>query len=271
MSKRQNFQDLFQGFQSSQELWHADAVYDLEQFYLKPTTSAFILKSDPKKLRLGKWVEQFVAFQLKQDPAVQILEENLQIKDSKVTIGELDVVLLKHQQYIHLEIVYKFYLYDTTTKSSNALAHWIGPNLKDSLIYKLNKLKEKQLPLLYHPKTEDALQHYDLDVKSITQYVCFKAQLFLPFGLHSIDITPLNLNCVVGWYLSYKDLSALRTYQFYIPEKLDWLCHPKHDVRWLSFEDAQPEIQTQIKNERSPMCWVKKTTSAIEKCFITWW
>lgn len=271
MNKRLNFQELFQGFQNTPELWTSDTIYHLEQYDTKATTKPFLLKSDSKKLRLGKWVEQFVAFQLAQDSSVQIIEENLQIRNNKVTIGELDLLLLKNEQVIHLEIIYKFYLYDTAQKYTNPLDYWIGPNRRDRFIYKLNKLKEKQLPLLYHHNTAEALQHHNIDFNSIKQEVCFKAQLFLPLEAQSTDIYPLNPDCIAGWYLNYDNISILKTHQFFIPEKLEWLSNPKHNVVWHSFEDARLEIQKQIENKQSPMCWIKKDIHKIEKCFITWW
>ncbi len=271
MDTRLNFQELFQGFQNTPELWTSHAIYHLEHYSSHPTTKPFVLNSDLKKLRLGKWVEQFVAFQMQQDSEVIVLEENLQIKNNKITIGELDVLLQKNQQTIHLEIVYKFYLYDTAENYINPLDYWIGPNRSDSLIQKLNKLKEKQLPLLYHPKTSEALKHHNIDLNSVKQQVYFKAQLFLPFDMQAIDIAPLNSKCIEGFYLNFENIRVLEDHQFYIPQKLEWLSIPKHDVLWLSFEDAAPEIQKQIENERSPLCWIKYDNLNIEKCFITWW
>jgi len=58
--------------------------------------------------------------------------------------------LWENNKPIHLEIIYKFYLYDPSIGLTQ-LDHWIGPNRRDSLVKKLTKLKQKQLPLLYHP------------------------------------------------------------------------------------------------------------------------
>ncbi|MFK7833751.1 MAG: DUF1853 family protein [Winogradskyella sp.] len=266
-----NFQDLFEGFQNTALLWERSAVYNFEQFQPKSTSHHFTQSAEPKQLRLGKWVEKFIAFQLQKDATIKILEENLQIKDHKITIGELDLVILKKQQPIHLEIVYKFYLYNPKQDSTNALDPWVGPNKNDALIYKLNKLKEKQLPLLYHPKTTLALERHSLDVDTIKQKVCFKAQLFLPYKKQHIDVFPLNSDCVSGWYLNFESIDELRKFQFYIPEKLEWLCTPKPKVTWFHFDDAFDLIKTQIQNKRSPLCWIKNDINALQKCFITWW
>jgi len=266
-----NFQELFKGFQSTPLLWKASDIYNLEQFYLEPTLNPFIQESESKKLRLGKWVEKFVSFQLKQLNTIKILEENLQIKDNKITIGELDLLLLKDKQPIHLEIIYKFYLFDPNKKNTTLLNHWVGPNQNDALVFKLNKLKEKQLPLLYHSKTKAVLKNNLLDINSIKQNVVFKAQLFLPYENQNTDITPLNSNCVMGWYLNFDKINELKNFDFYIPEKLEWLCLPKASVDWLFFEEAKKEIRTHIEKKRAPLCWIKNKNNELQKCFITWW
>ncbi len=252
-------------------LWNSSDVYDFEQLCPEDTKEQFILSSAYKRLRLGKWVEKFVAFQLQQQNNIKILEENIIVKNDKQTIGELDMLLLKDDQPIHLEIIYKFYLYDTNKNDPNILGSWIGPNRNDALIYKLKKLKEKQLPLLYHPRTKETLEHYQIDMNSIQQHVCFKAQLFLPFDNKNINIAPLNSNCISGWYLNFNRISELEGFQFYIPEKLEWLFVPKESVDWIPFIEAKSEIENYIANQRSPLCWVKKDTHKPQKCFITWW
>ena len=129
------------------------------------------------------------------------------------------MLLLENEQPIHLEIIYKFYLYDATNNKAKKLDAWVGPNRSDALVYKLKKLKEKQLPLLYHPITIEILNHYNLDINIMRQKVCFKAQLFLPYHHKNIDIAPLNSNCVNGWHLSFTHINELENFEFYIPKK----------------------------------------------------
>ncbi|NRD23696.1 DUF1853 family protein [Winogradskyella litoriviva] len=263
---------MFEGYQNTPLLWKSTAVYNLEQFSPKLTSKQFYNNSEYKKLRLGKWVENFVSFQLQQDDYIELLEENLIINnDSKQTIGELDLLFLKDHNPIHLEIIYKFYLYDINKKQSELLNFWVGPNQNDALIYKLTKLKEKQLPLLHHPKTKDILKHYKLNFNTIKQKVCFKAQLFLPYGNNNIDVSPLNANCVVGWHLNIENIHYLKNYQFYIPKKLEWLCLPHENVNWCSYKQAKDEIKSYTKSRQSPLCWLKKENNEFIKCFITWW
>ena len=65
-------------------------------------------------------------------------DKGVKIIVDKITIGEIDCLIEYLNKYIHLEIVYKFYLYDEHINTGE-LDHWIGPNRKDSLVFKLNK------------------------------------------------------------------------------------------------------------------------------------
>jgi len=131
---------------------------------------------DMPNSRLGKRVEEFVLWELQNEVGVRVLRENVQVFDRQTTIGELDCLLLKGQQAIHLEMVYKFYLYDPSL--GIGLDRWIGPNRNDSLVQKLSKLKERQLPLLCKPPTQPVLQNCGLVAENILQQVFFKACIF---------------------------------------------------------------------------------------------
>lgn len=148
--KTNDLQRNFEGYLQTPILWQNTEVYGLQHYALKPMKVEAFTKEITQNLRLGKLVERFVFSQLGEDSECQILAENLQIQDGKRTIGELDALILDKGKPIHLEIVYKFYLFDPH-ENDNELSHWIGPNRKDSLLQKLEKLREKQLPLLYHP------------------------------------------------------------------------------------------------------------------------
>ncbi|WP_295983015.1 DUF1853 family protein, partial [uncultured Algibacter sp.] len=124
-------QKRYEGFLKTPFLRINDAVYNLDQFKI---TSKFnkIKIALEKNLRLGKYVEQLVSFELAQQNNISVLAENIQIQDGKITLGELDCLLLKNNKPIHLEVIYKFYLYDATVGESE-IDHFIGPNRKDSL------------------------------------------------------------------------------------------------------------------------------------------
>ncbi len=259
----------YQGFLNTPNLWIADAIYGFKQLDLPSKAYTFnTVISSP--LRLGKLVERFVSHQLKHDESISILAENIQIQDGKLTIGEIDCLLKQNNQNIHLEIVYKFYLYDDTV-GDNELAHWIGPNRKDSLIQKLAKLKEKQLPILYSNYTEPILKTLNLKAENIKQYTCFKAQLFLPFETKTITSKSINPDCIKGFYINREKLSQFSDCQFFIPDKLNWLIDiPKHKS-WLTYNAFLEKLILLLNQKKAPLCWMKNTNGETEKCFVVWW
>ncbi|MDG1660909.1 MAG: DUF1853 family protein [Winogradskyella sp.] len=268
---KKNTELQYNGLLNTPNLWANSVVFNLKQFQLEKQQFSFQDSSNFKEIRLGKRVEEFLSFQFKHSDDIDIISKNLQIIKEKITIGELDFLLKNKSKYIHLEVVYKFYLYDPNINSNNILKHWIGPNRKDTLSFKLNKLKEKQLPLLYSNQCKAALKNLKLDIEQIEQLVCYKAQLFLPFEKNAIDIEPLNKACIIGFYLSYSNIETLKSYQFFIPEKLDWLVIPHHKVDWMSFNELKIQLSNFINEEYSPMVWLKSPNDKLLKCFITFW
>jgi hypothetical protein len=108
-------------------------------------------------LRLGNRLERYFSFIIDQTKRYEVLLENYQVIQNKVTLGELDFVLkdIDNQEVIHVELGAKLYLYDPNKKVE--LDRWVGPNRRDNLNKKLDKLKQVQLPLLYDVFTQNEL------------------------------------------------------------------------------------------------------------------
>jgi hypothetical protein len=258
----------YQGFLNTSNLW-LENTFGMQQFEITNSVSEV---SDLKnhRLRLGNLVERFVFKQLQKDTSISILAENIQIQKDKITIGEIDCLLKKGEQPIHLEIVYKFYLYDETVGTTE-VDHWIGPNRKDSLVQKLAKLEEKQLPLLYHNCTKPVLEKLDIQVEEIQQQVCFKAQLFVPFQNQKIPFKAINASCVKGFYIPQMELQQFKDCTFFLPEKRDWLIDiPTHNL-WQSYHTFLEALKPLLNQEKSPLCWIKKPNGKTVKCFVVWW
>lgn len=261
----------FKGFLETPLISGNEDIYGLNPFRLNNQKDYLLNDTSFVNQRLGKLVEQFTCFQLQLDPKIKLLASNIQIKNEKQTIGEIDALLQNEHKLIHLEIIYKFYLYDILNNYKEPLAYWIGPNRKDTLLYKLDKLKNKQLPLIHNKSTQPYLATYNIDKDKIEQQIYFKAQLFVPHNFSNIDIEPLNEECISGSYISYKEISIFNNQQFYIPKKLDWLVIPHENVNWLNFEDATKQIKEFIVKELTPLIWLKDEHNNLKKYFITWW
>lgn len=262
-------QQRFEGFLKTPFLWNG-VLGDLQQFSIPLFQEKTTLNLDlSKATRLGNYVEQLVFYQLENTENIQILARNEQIIENKNTLGEIDC-LLKHTEVpIHIEIAYKFYLYDDEV-GGNFLEKWIGPNKRDSLVLKLNKVKEKQFPLLFHKTCKPLLKALNLNPLEMEQQTYFKAQLFVPYQ-KEIQLKQINSECVSGFYLRLKEFKSFVDCKFYVPKKLDWLIIPHSNVEWISYQKTTQKILLFHDKKSTPLCWVKKRNGEINKVFVIWW
>ena len=260
----------YEGFLNTPQLWENKEVYKLQQFKLPNIKTPSFNGVLQKNQRLGKRVESFLSHQLQQDALIKILVENTQIQNKKITVGELDFLINYYKNPIHLEVIYKFYLYDASVGKTE-LEHWIGPNRRDCLVSKLNKLKDKQLPLLYNIFTKPLLTKLNLQLEKIQQQVLFKAQLFIPFQTKNFEVKPLNSECIKGFYIHFNELQQFKTCKFYIPTKLNWLQEIKSQTKWQNFEQFSKIIKVFFNQKSAPLCWLKHPNGETEKFFVVWW
>ncbi|REE82882.1 hypothetical protein BX611_0157 [Lutibacter oceani] len=265
-----NIQLQYEGYFNTPSLWNGDKIFGLKQFKINKFPTSKFEGAIFKNLRLGKRVERFVTHELNQHQGIKILAENVQIQNGKTTVGEIDCILTANEKPVHLEIIYKFYLYDKTVGTTE-LEHWIGPNRKDSLVDKLTKLKEKQLPLLYNTYTSKLLEKLNLKSKNIEQQVCFKAQLFVPLELINSSFNEINNECIKGFYIHFEKLKQLADCKFYIPSKINWLQEVQTHVKWISYTRFYTKIEEIIKEETAPLCWIKYPNGTMQKLFVVWW
>ncbi len=259
----------FDGFRNTPFLWK-ELLEGLKMYEPGDLSITDYPKVDPGlHIRLGKLTEQFVLFELERNESVQLLKSNIQIFRDQITIGELDCLIRQSEVNIHLEMVYKFYLYDPFV--SKELDRWVGPNRNDSLVLKLNKLKEKQLPLLYHPETQKWLNALGLRSSEFVQRLYFKAQLFVPFDALQSSFRFVSSDCIKGFYVREKDLGLFANNEFYVPAKLDWLVEPHPEVEWIPFQIFRKVISELLASQRSPLCWMKSAEGSIQKFFVVWW
>ena len=260
----------YDGFINTPLLWENHDIMGLTQLELPMQSPFQFNETIQRNLRLGKRVERFVIAELNQQPNIEILLENIQIRQGKIAIGEVDCILKQNGIPIHLEIIYKFYLYDPSAGTTET-EHWIGPNRKDSLVQKLNKLKDKQLPLIYKDQAKSVLEGIHVMPEDIVQRVCFKAQLFTPYKVNQENFDLINSDCLKGFYLNYVDLDKVSHCQFYIPSKADWLNEVQSQVDWISFSQFKECITPQILGKRAPLCWIKYPNGVTSKFFVVWW
>nr|WP_255584706.1 DUF1853 family protein [Zunongwangia sp. SCSIO 43204] len=254
-----------------------DAAFDLQIFALSDrfpaTKDQFeIAEKVDRIFVLGKRAERFFEFQIQHSEKYDLRISNLQIIQHKKTLGELDFIVEEKDtgQLIHIELVYKFYVYDPSYKEE--LARWIGPNRKDSLLEKVEKLKTRQLPLLHNSETKQILNSKHISTRSISQQVCYKANLFVPRKLQYNSFSSINNDCIIGFWIHFSEFESDEFSQskFFSPSKQFWPVDPAKNDIWLSYSEIFPQIRSFIQQKRSPLLWMK-TKDTFERFFVVWW
>lgn len=260
------WQLFFEGYLKTQPLW-IGKLNNLVMLELPDHPTPKFNKSIEKQFKLGHLVEHFVAQELDLHNNIEVLAENIQFHHESRTIGEIDFVIRTKDQIAQIESSYKFYLWDESVGNTE-LDHWIGPNRKDSLQLKLNKIETHQFKLSRFPEVSEYFSN--LTTKPIQQFVYFKAQLFIPLN-STPKFSQLNRRAVEGYYLTRKELLSFSEAKIYIPTKYEWLLQPKQSVNWLSYSNALVEIDSRLKYEKSPLIWIKTANGEIIKAFVVWW
>ncbi len=169
--------------------------------------------------RLGLYYERLWQYLLTHDPDIELLANNLAVRDQGRTIGEFDCLLwsARLERHIHLELAVKFYLGVTGT------GRWLGPNVRDRFDLKLDHLIQRQITLSRHPAAQDALK--DLGISNCEQRIDLKGYLFAP----SAGIAPPDGFNPASQLHHWLTLSAFQEHKGSASEH--WHHLPRH--RWL--------------------------------------
>ena len=224
-------------------------------------------------LRLGNRLEKFFSFVIQKSTSYSLAVENFQIVENKITLGEIDFLLRNNQsnQLFHIELATKLYLYDSTL--SGELERWVGPNRKDSLLQKIEKLKAHQFPLLYTSQAKNDLSAKGIDPTDCKQKICFKAKLFLPFAAKDILPPFVKNKNIDGYFTTFPVFQGteFKNQHYFLPEKQDWIVPPKYGERWFSHDEIKLQIEKMHIKKQSPMVWMKKDNNTFETIFVVFW
>lgn len=261
------------GFLNTPPLWQNEQ-FGIQQFkFPEIDLKAFQPKAIPSKLRLGHQMEYVFKQLIEYSSDYEVLLHNLPIKSGKQTIGEIDFILkeIQTEELIHVELTYKFYVINP--EISESIHQLVGPNRRDMFFAKMEKIKNQQFQLLHSKDGVKALTDKKIDILKITHKTCFKAQLFEPYGSKSINIGPLNTNCITGYWLRFDDFNSgkFKKQQFYIPNKSQWVIEPHSNVEWTSHFESLIEVNLRMLQENAFMVWMKKSEMEFEKFFVLWW
>jgi len=219
-------------------------------------------------LPMGRYFEQLLFFILQRDPHYEVLAENRQLFEGKITIGELDLILRNNHsgKLEHWEIALKFYL---QVKNNPAPQHMLGPSTQDNLEKKLLKLIGAQLPLSQKDEIRQEFPQLEakLFVKGIFFYPWQK-----PFCI-SAGVSPTHLS---GEWLKLSALSKLQTTGDYwrIKNKPAWIggeIYTKPEA-FLSFKELMRDCTKLMQETERPQLIALYTKSEAlyteEKYFV---
>lgn len=220
-------------------------------------------------------MEYLMEAALQEDPNYGIIAKNLQIIPGKITLGELDFLIrdIQLKEIIHLEMAYKFYLFDERI-SDDWSKCWVGTDRGDSLYLKLEKLRFKQLPLLWRAETQLYLDDLKIDRAQLRQCISLKGQLFLPQDKDLLPDQELNPAALAGnWmrksdFLNWEDRDCL----FYIPKKYRWIESLREEqVTWFSYEQTLEDLDDFLQQHYASMLWLKPKTGQLKRLMIVNW
>ena len=215
------------------------------------TELAAWMEHQPRSNRIGLQFEQAFAAYLhnqtlaghSQDLRYQAIQQRLQVHQgqTKRTIGEFDFVFKDKSAdlWVHTEIAVKFYL--GTGNDLSQLSAWIGPNKRDRLDLKYDKLFHHQLQLSDNPLAQATLRDLNIDQQTLVKQYCLKGILFLPWhDTHGPPISAndaamqimlpkeINKHCQLGFWIAIDQLHLLHT------DKVQWLILDRDE--WISWE-----------------------------------
>ena len=247
---------------------------DIDAFSISyPRNDKLVLPLFPERLMLGKRAERYFSALIDASDHYDMVIENVQVFNQNRTIGEFDFIVRRRSdnQLIHVELVYKFYLY-VSHSDRDELAEWVGPNRSDSLRLKVDKLAAKQFPLLSTPDGKSRLNEYNLSSSEIVQQLAFYANLFLPMNDQECTHT-MNQDAIEGCWGRIEDVKSVHSDEdrYFVPDKFDWFIRSVPDVDWYSIEIALDLLTFQLKNSRSPMLWKISQDEKFERLFIVCW
>lgn len=261
------------GFYHTPPLW-PNEEFGIRQFVFPEIDLGKVpLQKLPDNLRLGHQMEAVFEQLISHSKEYGLVVQNLAVEKDKRTLGEIDFILkdLKTGRTVHVELTYKFYLIDPDIPE--AIDRLVGPNRRDTFRAKIEKIRDKQFPLLHSKSGVATLSKNHIDPEEIEHQACFKAQLFTPYSDSKADIAPLNKDCIKGYWIRFSDFEkeGFKNYTYYLPRKPEWVVEAHKEVEWSPYPETLREVKLHIQHKNAPMLWLKKSDTEFEKLFVAWW
>ena len=177
-----------------------DVISDLDQ---NPRDLLEFLKQRPTGGRLGRYFENLLQYYLLHLEGVTKHALNLQVREGRRTVGELDLVFKIGQTLpVHWEASVKFYLCSTESPAEAVDPQFfMGTLVHDRLDRKIKKLFESQLRLPDHPEAREKLRELGLEAprsRAIMKgFFFYPSRTDWPRAAHPAEVSTNHLR---GWW-----------------------------------------------------------------------
>lgn len=187
-----------------------------------------------KNKRLGYYFEALMHAFFEWSPHFKIVLANHQVIRKKQTLGELDFILKYGKKIFHLELAIKYYLQDGDALE---FKKWLGPNARDNLALKIEKLKNHQL----------LLTHEIEELKEVPSHALIAGQ----FYQRSVSPPWQNKNTFRKSYFKLSEVEVdtfgKDVVAFYLLTKPHWLSHTVVEDETLMLKGGKAELLHKAK------------------------
>lgn len=211
-----------------------------------------------KGARLGIHAERLIEFWLASQPNLKVRAAHLTVTGAERVLGDLDVVFsdASRPEWVHWEIAVKFYL---RAEHGDGFEQWIGPNPRDRLDQKLEKIVAQQLPLGSLPETRQALA--GIGDTPIVSEAFVKGWMFHRFDEGDAAGVPgLAQDHLRGWWMRHGEADvpvAGRSSRFLFVPRWEWMSpvhRPGDSVRdALSPRQLNDHLHRHFQKAKSPL------------------
>ena len=230
-----------------------------------PNSDLNVLLPRSKQRPLGRYFERLIFIGLLECSEIEIIAQGLQLFEGKTTIGEFDFLLSDKflNSDIHLELAVKFYMQSVPDSNYSA---WIGPNAKDSLALKIDKLLNHQLLLSNRPGVQTLFP----EIGSWKPSVMLKGYFFYHPNFEPVAPKFANKHHLKANWLHLSEIQKLPENSFFVKvAKNEWIRQDslsKEDIALLPSNlcISTPEVQSGL------MLLEFKTNNLFEPIYNRW-
>ena len=224
--------------------------------------------------RLGRYFENLLHFYFIFHPNIEVLEFGKQIFKGKITIGEMDFILMNKstKEVVHLETAVKYF---AKKKWESDFKYFICPNGTRNFGDKLDKTFSKQLKITEREETKTFLMQSGY--WPLKSYHFIKGILFYhPSEIVGFSHENLNPNHKKQWWIYYNEINTLsEVSKFKIVHKLKWLSYEIEEkeeellskMELIELLKSHFEIVSQgqlvVEFEKSDLLWEEKSRGFI--------